>query len=183
MLTCSHWPGPWSSSVVTGLLFSNILLIFEKFPCTCTPQIDRPLINTQSPWSYDVDCPLICINGSRYSYHFLPPTRSLVFFFHPWSSAFKSSSDFRKCSLHSPIDRPLINPQPPWSYAVDCWLIRISDPQPLTFSHQTGPWSSSIVPDLLLSNLPLIFEKFPCTSQLIDPWSILNHRYLLIYPI
>ena len=40
---CSHQPGPWSFAVVNGLLLSDIPLIFEHFPFTCTPQFINPL--------------------------------------------------------------------------------------------------------------------------------------------
>ena len=40
-----------------------------------------------------------------------------------------SSSDFPKISLHYSIDTPLIDPQPPWSSAVNYLLIRSSDPK------------------------------------------------------
>ena len=95
-------------------------------------------------------------------YWLLPPTWYLVFFCHPWFSAFKYSSDFWNIylHLHSPIDRPLINHQSPCYSAVDCWLIFIYDPWSLLGSHQHRPWYSSVIPDLLISKIPLIFEHF-----------------------
>ena len=84
--------------------------------------------------------------------------------------------------LHSPIDRPLIDPQLPWYSAVDCWLIIISYPKPIACSHQPITWYSVVVTGLLLYNLPLIFEKNPYTStpQLIDPLLILNYPGILL---
>ena len=88
----------------------------------------------------------------------LPPTRSLVCCCHHWYFAIKYSSDFRKKSLHlhSTMYKPLINPQSPWSYAVDCqWIcitdtisIDITDPvlgilfSPLFFCYQIFLWFS-----------------------------------------
>ena len=47
----------------------------------------------------------------------------------------------------------------------------------------THPVPSLLLPNFLpdrLIALPLIFEIFPCTSQFIDPWSILNHPGFLM---
>ena len=104
----SHRPDPWYFSVVTGLLLSNLHLILEKIPCTCTPQfIDSwSIINYPGLLLFIVnwftlltpDCLLLM-------------TWSLVFCCCHWYSAIKYSSEFRKISLHlhSTIDRPLIN--------------------------------------------------------------------------
>ena len=106
-------------------------------------------------------------------YLLLPLTWSLVLCSCQWSSAIKYSSDFRKHSLHlySTIDRPLIYIQLPCSYGVGFRFICIVDPRSIACSNQPGPWSSAVVTGFLISNLPLIFEKFPCTCtlQLIDP--------------
>ena len=40
----SYQSGPWSFSVITGLLLSNNPLILERNPCTCTPQLIDPLL-------------------------------------------------------------------------------------------------------------------------------------------
>ena len=126
----SHQPGAWSTSVVTGLLLSNLPLIFEKNPCTCSPQF----IDSWSILNY-LDLLMLVINwfSSWTPYIFLPPTHLLVFWCRHCSYAIKNFSDFRKYYLNlnsiidrpliypSTIDRPLIDTLSPCSSSVDCW--------------------------------------------------------------
>ena len=176
----SHWPSTWSSVVATGFLLPNIPLI-SKNSLQLHSTIDRPLIHPQLTWSYCFNCQLIHISDPIYIY----PTdlvpglllSSLVF-------CYQIFIWFSKISfhLHSTIDRPLINPQLPWSSSVNFLFICTSEPVSITRSHQPVTWYAAVVTGLLLSNLPLIFENFPCTCtpQLIDPWLILNYPGLLM---
>ena len=135
----SHWSSPWSSVVVTGILLPNIPLIFEKNPCTCTPQLIDSWYILNYPGLF-----LLIVNGFTLLilYLLLPPTRYLVFCCRHWSSTIKYSSGFRNISLrlHSTIDRPLINHQLPWFSYVNCRLIHTSDPVSITCSHRPGTW-------------------------------------------
>ena len=123
---CSHWPGTWSSAVVTGLLLSNNPLVFENVPCTCTPQLIDPwsILNHPGLMMFIVDW-FVSLTPDL----LLPLTWSLLFFCHHWSSDIKYSSDFLKISLHLhyTTDRPLVNHKLPWFSAVDCWLIHIDE--------------------------------------------------------
>ena len=172
----SHRPGPWFAAVVTGILISNLPLIFENSPSTCTPHLIDPWSILDHP---DLLLFIVGLFSFLTRYISLLPTRYLVFCCSHWSSDIKYSSYFRKKSLHlySTIDRPLINRQLPWSYAVDYWRIRIADPRSITPSHPYSHWSSAVIIGLMLSNIPLVFEKF---LALADHWLILNHPGLLL---
>ena len=102
---CSHWPKPWSTSVVTGCLISNVPLTFESFPCTSTPQLIDPCFILNDPGLLLL---IVYRSTSQNPDLLLPLTQFLVFCFRHKSSAIKSSSYFRNFSLylHSTIDRP-----------------------------------------------------------------------------
>ena len=146
--------------------------------------IDIPLIDPKLSWYSTVDCRLIRISDPIY----ISPTNpvpgllllSLFFCYQIFLWFSKHSLNFRPT-----IDRPLIDPWLPCSYAVYCLLIRISEPRSISFSHLPGTWYFSIVTYLLLSNIPLVrtpqfIDPLLILSQLIDPWLIFAHPGLLL---
>ena len=178
---CSQWPSPLSTFFVTGRIISNIPMIFSSFTCTCTLKRIYPWLILNNPGLLML---IVDWFGFLTPYQLLPMTQYLVFCCRHSSSTIKSSSDFWKFALHLnfTFDRPLNNPQLPWSFAVYCQLICVAEPISVVLSHQLGPWSSVVVTDFLISNLPLIFENLPCSCfpQLRDPLSILDHLGLLL---
>ena len=80
-------------------------------------------------------------------------TQSLIFCFHPWSSAFKSSSDFWKFPLylHSPIvlyPWSILNQNGLLFLFVD-WFESLTPDIFPNWSHQPGPWSSALVTGII----------------------------------
>ena len=124
-------------------------LIFEKNPCT--PQLIYPWSILNHPGLLLL---IVDLFASLNPDIFIPLTRSLVFCCRHWSSAIKSSSDFRNISLqlHSTIYRPLIYPQLPLSSTVDCQFICIADPRSIA---PTDP-----VPGILLLSLVFCYQIF-----------------------
>ena len=145
----SRWSIPWTTSVVTGCLISNIPLIFENLPCTCTSQLI-------DPWSIHNKPRIILLIVEWFASLtpdlLIPLTQYLVLCCCHWSYAIRYSSDFPKFSLHlhSTIDRPLKIPQLLWYSAVDCWLICVADHRSIACFHWPNPWYDYVVTGLLL---------------------------------
>ena len=126
--------------LVPSLLLSNF--ISDRL-------IALPLIFGNLPWYIRNNHGLLLLIVNRFAslspYILLPPNWSLVCCCCHWSSATKYSPSLKNSSLHlhSTIYRPLIDPQSPWFFAVDCRLLHIADP---IYISPTDP-----VPGLLLS--------------------------------
>ena len=143
---------PLPTFLLSNLLPDHLIilpLIFGNFPCT--PQLIDPWYIRSHPGLM-----LFIVNWfeSLSLYLLLPLTWSLVWCCCHWSYDVKSSSDFRKISLHlhSTIDRHLIDPQSPWFSAIDCQMIRIADP---IYISPANP-----VPSLLLSSPVFCYQTF-----------------------
>ena len=110
------------SLLLSSLLFYyQIFLWFSKNILHLLSTNDRPLINPQWPWSYTVDCLLICIADPRYISLTDPVPGLLLSSLVLW---YQILLWFYKISLHlqSKIDKPLIDTQWPWYSVVYCWL-------------------------------------------------------------
>ena len=126
---CCHWSSVFES-------FSDI----RNFSLHLHSTTDRPLIDPQVTWYSDVNFQLIFISDPRSiaSYHWPVPWSAVVVTGLLLSNIPRIFE--KSVHLHSPIDRPPINPQLPWSSDVDCWLIRIADPIYITPTYPV-PWS------------------------------------------
>ena len=144
---------------VLGLLLSSLLFFYQILFWFSTLCLAVAFHNWYTPNEFSITLVFCCwlyidLHCLPKIYCFLPLTRSLVCWYCHWYSAIKYSSDFRKfpLHLHSTIDRPMINPQQPWSSVVDCWSIHITGPGSIA---PTDP-----VPGLLLSSLVLYYQIF-----------------------
>ena len=151
---------------LSGILLVSLVFCYQIFLWFWKKIIFTYTLQLIDPWSIlkDPGLLLLIVNwfaSLTHIYCSLPLTWSLVFCCCHWCSAIKSSSDFRKISLHlhSKIDRLLINNQWPRSSSVGSTLNFISDNRSFDQSYWHVPSYDSVVIALLLSNLPLVFEK------------------------
>ena len=138
-------------------LHPNFLSPWSLSPQSLAPWLLAPQRSLPYCYFLPITCSLIAqlIRFTR-SLVFCCPTCSLI----AWLLFLLSS----KNSLHSPIYIPLINPQSPWSSAVDCLLIHIAD------TRYIAP--TDLVPGLLLSSLVFWYQIFHWFSKILLPLAL-----------